>query len=596
MTRPEQPAALRPFLPSAPGHVIVTSRNPDWRGASAGLAVAEFARAESVALLQERLPDLPTVMADELADALGDLPLAVDQAANLLADTGMTPQDYLRQLTARTATVLSRGHEDPRRTVTASWAVAFDQLASDDPAALELLTLVAWLAPEPVPLRVITEHPELLPAQLAYVAADPLALVECTATLRRRGMARITPNTVELHRVPLALLRARTVSQQAESWASIVVRVLHAAMPDSAWNNPPVWPQWRPLLPHIVAAVNATRDLDNVVNEVTALLRGAGDYVQSRGEPRAARPLFERAYTLNQGRLDADDPDMLDIVNDLAIDLRMLGEYEHARALDEDTLARCRRVLGDDHSSTLAAANNLANDLRALGQHQQARALAEDTLRRKRRALGEDHPNTLTSAINLAYDLRALGEYQQARALDQDTLVRKRRVLGEDHPDTLTSANSVANDLRALGQYQQALDLDEHTHTRRQRVLGNDHPDTLTSANNLAADLRELGQYQEAHALDEDTLTRRRRILGDNHPDTLGSANNLGADLRELGEYQQARALDEDTLARRRRILGDDHPNALNSANNLAADFEALGEDRKAAVWREWATRSDTPE
>jgi hypothetical protein len=49
-----------------------------------------------------------------------------------------------------------------------------------------------------------------------------------------------------------------------------------------------------------------------------------------------------------------------------------LGEYQQARALDEDTLARRRRVLGDDHPDTVTSASNLAADLRVLGE-------AEDT-------------------------------------------------------------------------------------------------------------------------------------------------------------------------------------------------------------------------
>jgi len=41
--------------------------------------------------------------------------------------------------------------------------------------------------------------------------------------------------------------------------------------------------------------------------------------------------------------------------------------------------------------------------------------LDEATLTRRRRALGEDHPHTLTSANNLAKELQQLGEHQQAR-------------------------------------------------------------------------------------------------------------------------------------------------------------------------------------
>ena len=87
-----------------------------------------------------------------------------------------------------------------------------------------------------------------------------------------------------------------------------------------------------------------------------------------------------------------------------------------------------------------------------MGRYAEAGELDEDTLARSRRVLGDDHPDTLTSAHNLAFDLRNLGEHQAARELDQDTLARKRRVLGDDHPHTLTSANNLAVDLRARGE------------------------------------------------------------------------------------------------------------------------------------------------
>jgi len=587
----EQSGALHRFLPGGSGHVIITSRNPDWHGIATGLSVAEFERDESTALIHKRLPELPTATVDRLADALGDLPLAVDQAVNLLADTGMDLDNYLRDLDARTAQILARGHEnDPQRSAAASWTVSFDRLRADTPATLALLTFVAWLAPEPVPLTLVTEHPDHLPPTLAETAADSLLLADALALLRRRGMARISATSIELHRVPAALLRARTADDPTWRWARTAVRVLHAAMPVSAWNNPPVWPLWRPLLPHILAAVDPARRIDDDgAEELTALLRGAGDYVLTRGEPRAARPLFEQAYTLNRPRLDADDPTMLSIVNDLAFALRAMGEHQQARRLDEDNLARYRRVYGDDNADTTASANNLALDLSELGEHQQARELHEDILTRSRRLLGEDHADTLISAHNVAAALSELGEHQQARTLNEDTLARRRRVLGDNHPDTLTSANNLATDLRALGDRQLARTLDEDALDRRRHVLGDDHPDTLWSANNLAFDLHGLGEHQQARTLDEDTLSRRRHVLGDDHPDTLASANNLGRDLRALGEFQQARVLDEDVLIRRRRVLGDDHPSAATSAERFADDLQALGEKGLAAWWRGWA-------
>ena len=174
--------------------------------------------------------------------------------------------------------------------------------------------------------------------------------------------------------------------------------------------------------------------------------------------------------------------------------------------------------------------------------------LDEHTLARRRRDLGEDHPDTLAAASGLAISLRAAGEYQAARELEEDTLARRRRVLGEDHPDTLASAAGLADSLRAVG----------------------GHPGTVTSADNLALSVTRRDEHQAARELAEDTLARRRRVLGEDHPDTLTTASGLAISLRVVGERQAGRELEEDTLARRRRVLGEDHPDTLASADNLA--------------------------
>jgi hypothetical protein len=200
----ERPDALTRFLIDGPGHTIITSRNPDWHGLATPLAVEELSRTESVELLTGRLPDLSSGMADQLAEALGDLPLALEQAVGLLRDTGMPVTDYLALLNAQAPRVL--GHRaDPAardRTVAASWTVAFDRLAADNPAALLLLSLAAWLAPEPIPLTVFTQHPDRLPDPLPSTAGDPLAVAALTGLVQRRGLAQVTPQTIRMHRGP----------------------------------------------------------------------------------------------------------------------------------------------------------------------------------------------------------------------------------------------------------------------------------------------------------------------------------------------------------------------------------------------------------
>jgi predicted short-subunit dehydrogenase-like oxidoreductase (DUF2520 family) len=96
------------------------------------LGVEVFTRAESVQLLRSQVPRLSESEADRVAEVVGDLPLAVDQTAALLADTAMTADDYLELVAARTTDVLSHsvGGGGYPVSLTASWAIAFDRLAT----------------------------------------------------------------------------------------------------------------------------------------------------------------------------------------------------------------------------------------------------------------------------------------------------------------------------------------------------------------------------------------------------------------------------------------------------------------------------------
>jgi hypothetical protein len=83
----EHPRELAPYRPPAGnGHVLVTSRNPAWGAMATPLLVEVLPRAEAVAFLRARTGSDDRA-AGELAQALGDLPLALEQAAAYLEQT-----------------------------------------------------------------------------------------------------------------------------------------------------------------------------------------------------------------------------------------------------------------------------------------------------------------------------------------------------------------------------------------------------------------------------------------------------------------------------------------------------------------------------
>jgi len=506
-------------LPTGDGHVLITSRAQDWAEVAMPVEVDVLARAESVAILQNRVPGLDEADAGQVAQALGDLPLALAQAAAYMVSTGTPAGEYLELLAARAAQLLDQGKSAAYpRSLTAVTRLAFDRLQAADPAAGALAAICAFLAPEPIPTNWFPRAAAQLSAPLAEAAADPLAWRQALSQIRQEAMARVDQHGLVIHRLTQAIVRGYLPPDQAAASRDQAAALLAANHPGDE-ELPASWSGWARLMPHLLAL-----DPEASTAALQSLAYDACWYLIRRGDARSGYDLTHRLYQHGLHKLGPDDPDTLRAAATLAAVSQALGRYSQAREFDEDTLARKRRVLGDDDPSTLGSANNLAVDLRHLGEYQAARELDEDTLARSRRVRGDDHPHTLATANGLAIDLRHLGEYQASRELDEDTLARRRRVLGDDHPRTLDSASNLAVDLTNLGEHQAARELDEDILARSHRILGDDHPDTLSSANNLAVDLRNLGEYQAARELDEDTLARRRRVLGEDHPDTLGSA------------------------------------------------------------------------
>jgi hypothetical protein len=207
----ENPASITGWLPGGAGHVLITSRARAWAEIAAPVEVDVLARAESVALLRGRVTGVGVADADRLADHLGDLPLAVAQAAGFMAETGTPAGQYMELLETQAGRLLDQaapGSSYPL-SLAAATGLAVDRLEGEDLAAAQLAGLCAFLAPEPVPEDLFTGAPDRLPGELGTRAADPLAWRQTLARLARQSLARVDPRGLVMHRLTQAILRDR---------------------------------------------------------------------------------------------------------------------------------------------------------------------------------------------------------------------------------------------------------------------------------------------------------------------------------------------------------------------------------------------------
>jgi len=178
VTQPEDVVSL--FPQGGTGQVLVTSRWSAWREWATPLRLEVLSRQEAVAFLHKRTGTSDEQAAAALAEALGDLPLALAEAAAYIEQTQTSLEEYLQLV--RTRAVELFGLDQPtgaERRVATVWSLSLERVQEEAPAAEALLHLCAFLAPDEIPRALPREHAALLPEELGTWP------VTCWPTTRR---------------------------------------------------------------------------------------------------------------------------------------------------------------------------------------------------------------------------------------------------------------------------------------------------------------------------------------------------------------------------------------------------------------------------
>ena len=437
-------AAVEPFVPpTGPGRVLITTQNQHWPPGQA-LDVPVLDVEVAADFLVNRTGDPDRAAARVLAAELGWLPLALEQAAAYMQATGTTLARYLPLFRARQADLLARGQASGHPAdVAATLGLALSRLAEDAPPAAGLVRLLAFLAPEPVPLNLLLTDeraaglldPQVV-AEVGQLLGDPVATGDAMTALRHYSL--VTPagdGVVLVHRIVQAITRAQLTAQEASQWEQAAAALAELAVPADP-ELPAAWPVCAVLLPHARAVLDLT---SGGMWQIARYLGFSGSYP-------AARDL---------SRLIAD-----------------------AYAEDE--------AYGPEHPETLAARRDLAGWTGEAGDAAGARDQCAALLPIRERVQGPEHPDTLTTRNQLARRTGEAGDAAGARDQFAALLPIRERVQGPEHPDTLAARNQLARWTGEAGDAAGARDQCAALLPIRERVQGPEHPDTLATRANLA--------------------------------------------------------------------------------------------------------------
>jgi Flp pilus assembly protein TadD len=578
----DQPEDLIDIIPRGPGHVLITSRNHRWQSVADTVLVNVFSRAESVAFLNKRVPNaISEPDATQLAEELGDLPLALEQAGALQAETGMAVDEYLRLLKEQTSELLaeSKPSEYPV-SMTAAWKLSVSKLNEQLPEAVDLLRCCAFFGAEPIPRDVFLRTNQAVQPQLRNLLAKPILLTRAIRELGRFALARIdtVSRTIQVHRLIQALLLDELLPEKQELFRHDAHLLLASVAP----KNPDDATQW-PLYAELAAHVGPS-GLDACQDPATRKFAlNIVRYLYQSGDRQSARVLLEQFLDRWKADSGVDHPDVLDAQRHLGNTLRELGEYQAAYNLTQVTLERAREILGLRHELTLVLMNGFGADLRARGDFGKARDLDEQSRHLHEEFLGPTDPRTLRIMNSLALDYGLNSDYQAARELHQLTYVQQNEATsGVSKSEVLASWSGLARAVRLCGDYKEARDLSDDAYEFGRQQLGAEHFWTLRAAKDLSIALRRATVYDEALELARDVFERCTRLFGAGHPDTLAAAMSLNNILRTTGQLDEAFESAEDIVNRYPKVYGPDHPYNHGCAGNLALLLRVHGDLEKA--------------
>jgi tetratricopeptide (TPR) repeat protein/CO dehydrogenase nickel-insertion accessory protein CooC1 len=559
------------------GHVLVTSRNPGWGADAEVLTVDVLSQEDSVAFLLRRTGDNDTKAAQLLAETLGDLPLALEQAAAYVAQSGLTLEHYLMLFRERAVDLLHRGSaNDGADTVGTIWQMSFDRVREESPAGAALLRLCAFLAPDDIPQDLLSRGVGLPDGELGNTVTDPLVFLDAVAALRRYSLVRVSGDALSVHRLVQAIVLERLSDEAAEQWAGTAVLFLRSVFPDKS-EDVSTWPRCARLLPHALAATDHAERLGVRPDETSWVLDRAAIYLKGRAEFAAARRCLERAALIMTASGESRNPALSVYLMHLGSVLRELGDLATAESSYRKALEIAESACGPEDPQVARILNRLGRLMRILGRHDEARITLDRALTIAEAAYGPDHPEVAAALGQLGRVQAELGDLVAAEAAFRRALDISEAAYGPGHPELAAPLSDLGRVISQLGRREEARLVFDRALAIAEAVYGPKHPSVSAILDDLGKVLRQLGKPGESRTKHEMALAIDEEAYGPDHLNVANDHQNLGNALRDLGDLSGARTHLQRALEITESALGPDHPGAAEIRNDLGRVLRDLG-------------------
>jgi len=285
------------------------------------------------------------------------------------------------------------------------------KVAKAGAAGKNLLELFAFLAPEAIPVNLISD--KLMERQIrddALVELVKLSLLEVYKNPDGEFEANISQS------VQLAMREHLRTHKQEDSAACSALQLIADAFPRG--DDPKEarhWPACEKLLPHALHILNMISDEGGGAAPAAYLLCQAGRYLSAISDFERAEPILRRALNISRISYGSDHPAMAIHQNNLAELLKNTQRFDEAEALCRDAISINEQNFGPDHPDITSDLSNLTEILmaeatRRLTEAEPLAARVVETLRQFEKKTGQKHPKYTLAHNNLVAIRHQLAE------------------------------------------------------------------------------------------------------------------------------------------------------------------------------------------
>ena len=492
--------------------------------------------------------------AEEIAQELGHLPLALVQAATYIVNYKATFADYRDLYEIRKLEQLAKQgpfDEEMPIGVATTWEMNFRQIETEagttDTAgryAADLLRFSAFLGPDDIPMNLIIEGDgiaEVCPGLHALLAAAGTDAIRrevyniALEPLTRYSLVAKDPekHTFSVHRLVQEVTRKRLPEEDRARWREGVVRAMELAFPAPNFGN---WPLCKSLMTHATAVRDLILEEKIQTEQSGRLLEKMGRYLYDVAQYPLAERYYQDAAEIRRVALHPDHPDFIIACHNLARLLHDKREYGDALSRYEDAMRITRLHHAEVSEEVSMVLNGVGGVYDSQGDYQRAEQcyLQSHSISRARYGDEKEFPGYAAQNLGLLYFRQGLSERrarhsQSAKALFEKAEGRYRealtifeRCLPNDHPDRANTLHNLAQLCRAMDDPDRALPLYKQAIRIQTKAYGQKgHPLLSTSHFNIAELYESLEMYTEAARHYRAGRDIDVKLHGSDHPDVV---------------------------------------------------------------------------